>query len=91
VFTPNSEDDKNTEFVIEGESLDEYGIKIFNRWGESVFESTDINYSWNGRVNNTGDECPEGTYFYIINYTFKFGEKNEGKGPIEGSVDLIRE
>jgi gliding motility-associated-like protein len=90
VFTPNSTDDKNTEFVIEGESLDEYEIKIFNRWGESVFKSTDINNSWNGRVDNTGEECPEGTYFYIINYTFKFGEKNEGKGPIEGSVDLIR-
>ena len=91
VFTPNGSDDFNNEFVIEGESLDEYEIKIFNRWGESVFESSDINKSWNGKVNNTGVECPEGTYFYIINYTFKFGEKNEGLGPIEGSVELIRQ
>ena len=54
VFTPNGSDDFNNEFVIEGESLDEYEIKIFNRWGESVFESSDINKSWNGKVNNTG-------------------------------------
>ena len=89
VFTPN-DDATNNEFVIEGDGLEYYSIKIFNRWGERVFESEDINISWNGKVNNTGAVCPEGTYFYIINYRFLFGEDNEGQGPIEGMVDLIR-
>jgi len=89
VFTPDGDPTNNT-FIIDGESVAEFNIKIFNRWGERVFESNDINNSWNGKVNNTGTECPSGTYFYIINYKFDFGEENDGQGPIEGSVDLIR-
>ncbi len=91
VFTPGSKDILNNTFVVEGQNLDTYEIKIFNRWGESVYRSTDITKSWNGQVNNTGSDCPDGTYYYIINYQFLFGDENEGKGPIEGSVQLIRE
>jgi gliding motility-associated-like protein len=90
VFTPNASDNLNTEFVVDGEGLENYNIKIFNRWGEKVFESEDINISWNGKVDNVGSECPEGTYFYVINYQFLYGEENEGLGPIEGTVELIR-
>ncbi len=96
VFTPNTagKDDKadnlNAEFIVEGEGFEEYNIKIFNRWGERVFESNDVNISWNGKVNNDGAECPGGTYFYIINYKFLFEEVNQGLGPIEGQVELIR-
>ena len=91
VFTPGSSDALNNTFIVEGQNLETYEIKIFNRWGESVYQSTDINNSWNGKVNNTGVDCPDGTYYYIINYKFLFGEENEGKGPIEGSVQLIRD
>jgi len=88
VFTPNSDaQGLNEEFVIEGESLQEYQIKIFNRWGELVFESTDVKYSWNGKVKNSGNDCPEGTYFYVIKYMFEFDDKSE---TIEGTVDIIR-
>lgn len=89
VFTPNN-DGQNDLFVIDGESLEEYNIKIFNRWGEKVFETNDINVSWNGKVDNTKADCPESTYFYIINYKFLRGEENDGDGPIEGQVELIR-
>ena len=93
VFTPdvdNNGDGQNDEFVVKGESIETFEMKIYNRWGERVFETTDINVSWNGKVNNTGATCPEGTYFYIANYKFLFGEENEGLGPVEGSVDIIR-
>jgi len=94
VFTPGSDNDGdglNDVFKITGEGLTEYNIKIFNRWGERVFESESIDVSWNGQINNSGALVPEGTYFYIINYTFLFGEKNEGLDPIEGTVDVIRQ
>ncbi|MFY0644181.1 MAG: PKD domain-containing protein [Bacteroidia bacterium] len=95
VFTPPSEgsngDDRNDEFVIEGKGLEKFDVKIYNRWGERVFHSDNIDYHWNGRVDNTGVECPSGTYYYVINYQFLFEEENEGLGPIESSVDLIRE
>jgi gliding motility-associated-like protein len=90
VFTPEG-DDQNNEFIVKGESIEIFEMKIFNRWGERVFETTDINVSWNGQVNNTGATCPEGTYFYIANYKFLFGVENEGLGPVEGTVDIIRQ
>jgi gliding motility-associated-like protein len=97
VFTPNAvngnsdqNDDLNNVFQIEGEGFEEYNIKIFNRWGERVFESDNIDISWNGKVNNDGAECPGGTYFYIINYRFRSEDLNQGLGPIEGMVELIR-
>ena len=102
VFTPPTAgevgDGLNDLFVIEGKGLEEYEIKIFNRWGERVFTTNSINpvtgdilVHWNGQINNDGAVCPDGTYYYIINYKFLFEEENEGLGPIEGSVDLIRE
>ncbi len=93
IFTPGVDgngDGFNDEYVIDGEGLVDYNIKIFNRWGEKVFESESIDISWNGKVNNSGSECPEGTYFYVIKYKFLYGEENDGLGPIEGTVDLIR-
>ena len=89
VFTPNG-DGQNDEFIIDGTSIEEFEMKIFNRWGERVFETTDVNTTWNGKVNNTGISCPEGTYFYIVNYKFLFSEENEGLGPVEGQIELIR-
>lgn len=95
VFTPpavgSGGDGRNDEFVIDGKGLETFNIVIYNRIGEKVFESDDIEVSWNGQINNTGVACPDGTYFYIINYKFLYEEENEGMGPIEGSVDLLRE
>ena len=86
VFTPDGKG-LNETFVIEGESLQEYHIKIYNRWGELVFETEDVKNSWNGKVKNSGNDCPEGTYFYVIKYMFEFDDKSE---TIEGTVDIIR-
>ncbi len=92
VFTPEPKDNINDEFRVKAEGLEKFDITIFNRWGEVVFESKDPTFRWNGKVKNTGAECPEGTYFYLIN--FKIIEKplNDGKDdkPISGMVTLIR-
>jgi gliding motility-associated-like protein len=38
-------------------------IRIYNRWGKTVFESTDRNFKWFGK----GE--PAGVYFYLIEYS----------------------
>ena len=63
VFTPNG-DGWNNLFVVKGEYIDDFYIKIFNRWGENIFESNSINKSWDGTVN--GIRVPEGTYYYSL-------------------------
>jgi gliding motility-associated-like protein len=68
IFTPNG-DGANDVFLIDSKNILNLNLTILNRWGQVVFETTDINTSWNGYFN--GSLCTEGTYFYFItgNYT----------------------
>jgi gliding motility-associated-like protein len=87
VFTPGS-DGKNDKFNIPIMGHEFYDLSIRNRWGDVVFKSDDSEVDWNGKVNNTGADCPDGTYFYIFNYRFKgTGETKE----VSGVITLIRE
>jgi gliding motility-associated-like protein len=63
VFTPNG-DGFNDELVFLGvDNTENYSIRIFNRWGQTVFESTDAQDNWDGKGSN------DGTYFYELRYT----------------------
>ncbi len=65
IFSPNS-DGKNDMFNFEAAGFTNYHLEIFDRWGLKVFESNDNKVQWNGKVNNTGSESPDGTYYYIF-------------------------
>ncbi len=99
VFTPSGNDgfkgtDKeglegNNVFNIYTKNVSDYHLVIFDRWGVKVFESDHWSYDWNGKVMNTGTDCPDGTYYYILDYRYLGRDKNE---PIlNGVVRLIRE
>lgn len=78
-FTPNG-DGKSDFFDIEIRNYTKYELTIYNRWGEVVFESNDANYDWNGKVNNTGEDCPNGTYFWTLEFQLLGQEEKEMKG-----------
>jgi gliding motility-associated-like protein len=40
-------------------------MKIFNRWGIEVFETTNPEIKWTGRAKNGGLLLPDGVYFYV--------------------------
>lgn len=79
VFTPNS-DTTNNFFTIKVENYKSYHIAIYDRWGLKLFETSDANMHWNGKPNNTGADCPDGTYYYIINLIDKGGIASNYKG-----------
>lgn len=92
VFTPGVLDGKNDCFDIIIDEEDYYELKIYNRYGALVYKSNidgnvNNNLNWNGKVDNKGADCPEGTYFYEFIYSFK---SNTDKKIIKGSVMLIR-
>ncbi|MBL7883713.1 MAG: gliding motility-associated C-terminal domain-containing protein [Bacteroidia bacterium] len=76
IFTPNN-DGNNDAFVIRGTGILSYSINIFNRWGNKIFESTNINDSW------TGGGASDGTYFYIITAKTKNGKEFNEKGYVQ--------
>ena len=86
VFTPNG-DKVNDFFRILATNLSEVDAKIYDRWGNVVYQviSESGNIEWDGK-NLQGAECPSGTYFYIIKAKGKDGEEYDQKG----NVSLFR-
>lgn len=86
-FSPN-DDNLNDCFKMEVTSLGclDYRMRIYNRWGEQVFETTDPDECWNGQVDNMYEILPSGTYFYLIN----LGNEKQDLEPISGVVELFR-
>jgi len=85
-FNPNSPSTENRTFNVfaepEGQIL-KYAMYIYNRWGQLVFETKDINEGWNGRFN--GSLCDAGVYVWTIYY-----EGEEGKATHKGVVTLVK-
>ena len=62
-FTPNA-DMHNELFVVYGENIKTYSMKIFDRWGDLLFESEDIQKYWDGYF--MGEKVEQGKYLYHI-------------------------
>lgn len=70
VFTPNADgiNDKFTP-LRPFRFIKDVDIKIYDRWGLLMFETTDPNINWDGTNMETKKQCSDGTYFYtcIVN------------------------
>ncbi len=83
-FTPNG-DIFNQEFKVVGTGISEFKMRIYNRWGELIFETNDIEIGWDGS-DYKREPSPDGVYIYKIDYSFFTGEKETKTG----TVTLIR-
>lgn len=64
VFSPNG-DGINDVFRILGGGFEEFKLSIYNRWGELMFETDNVNIGWDGRT-SAGLEASPGTYYFIL-------------------------
>lgn len=62
-FSPNS-DMHNELFVIYGQYIKSFNLKILNKWGELLFESNEINKFWDGYYK--GNKVKQDKYIYQI-------------------------
>lgn len=91
VYIPNT-------FIPDGNSLNDifipvsayevtgWSFQIFDKWGELIFETDQINKGWDGTFENKS--CQDGTYIYVLKY--KPCDKPFAWQQIEGFVNLIR-
>ncbi len=73
VITPNN-DGVNEYFGLNvsiNPCYDTFRVLIYDRWGLLVFESEDPFFKWHGTDQNSGKDVPDGTYFYILDASFK--------------------
>lgn len=68
---------------IEG-SVQDYRLMVFTRWGEKIFQTTDVNKGWDGYFNGT--PCATGVYAWRAVGTFYDGSVFD----VKGSVTLLR-
>ena len=86
-ISPN-DDGVNDNFEIVGLfKFPSHHLQIFNRWGELIFETSNVNESWDGRYKNQPGDI--GVYVWVVNYTglrraTLFSES------LSGNVTLIR-
>ena len=86
-FTPDGDEYNNTFLpILTGENITDYEILIFNRWGEVVFQSRDINQGWDGTYN--GKLVENGIYSWSLVYTNSINAKSD-KEKLWGHVSVI--
>lgn len=79
VFSPNN-DGHHDRFVIEYDGDEAFYLQIKDRWGNTLFESRNVQDTWDGRGLG-GQEVSDGVYFYF----FRIGDKEYA-----GSVTVVR-
>lgn len=87
-FTPNN-DGENDSFKPVGYNpfITRYIIRIFNRWGQLLYESSNPTEGWDGT--NNGEPCPVASYTYSLSYKAETCNSNRQES-FSGIVTLIR-
>ena len=88
-FTPDG-DEHNQEFkptLLPGFDIFSYTMEIYNRWGEMVFESRNINFGWDGSYGPSAHQAQEGVYIWKISY---YDQTNNERKELVGHISLIR-
>lgn len=82
-FSPNG-DGENDLFGVYGIGIRQIEWRVFNRWGEKVYETRNITEGWDGTY--SGKLQPVGVYVYYALITLNSGKTEH----YQGSVTLIR-
>ena len=84
LFSPNHDNVNDTWQPTIGTSLEVLQIAVYDRWGESVFSTSDRNIGWNGLCRSK--PCLPGVYVYMIQVKDKTGKTKT----YSGDLTLVR-
>lgn len=66
IISPNGDGINDTWHILNIDRYPNALIRVFNRWGNLVFQSRGYNTPWNGSYNFSGKTLPSGSYYYHI-------------------------
>ncbi|MBL7891602.1 MAG: gliding motility-associated C-terminal domain-containing protein, partial [Bacteroidia bacterium] len=81
-FSPNGDGENEVEYVM-GNCINNLEFAIFDRWGEKVFETTDITIGWDGTYK--GKKLDAAVFVYYLKATVKGVEVN-----MHGNITLVK-
>lgn len=82
-FTPDG-DRFNNDWSVSTVGVRSLEVNLFNRWGEIIFTSNDLKFSWDGTY--LGLYVPDGTYTYDVNFVTNSGRDRN----LRGHVNVLR-
>jgi gliding motility-associated-like protein len=82
-FSPNA-DGYNDTFMVYGSGIETMSLRVFDRWGNLIFESTDPLVGWDGTYK--GKLLPRATFGWVLTGTLTNGESMD----LNGNVTLMR-
>ncbi|MEZ4994319.1 MAG: gliding motility-associated C-terminal domain-containing protein [Saprospiraceae bacterium] len=87
-FSPNRDgiNDRLQPFMKTVYEIKNYQFSVFDRWGNLVFRTRQMEEEWDGRIGNR--PAPAGVYIWSLEYTLAFGE--EKRQLSRGEVLLLR-
>ncbi|GJM33322.1 MAG: hypothetical protein DHS20C18_23230 [Saprospiraceae bacterium] len=87
-FSPNADDVNDTFKVFATCGFIDYDIKVFDRWGALVHESSDPNQAWDGT--HRGRSLPTGVYIYALQYSWELQPGRIREEVFTGSLTIMR-
>jgi gliding motility-associated-like protein len=85
-FTPDGDEfNQSWNVYMDGVDIFSFDLTIYNRWGETIWESHDIEVGWDGTYN--GNIVPTGVYTWIVHVKDQI---NDGKYSFNGHINLLR-
>ncbi len=86
-FSPNG-DESNEIFIPQGIGIDpnQFEMWIFDRWGNMIFYTDDLNKGWNGKVQGSDEVCQIDTYVWKIKAVDLMGKKHN----LLGRVSIVK-
>lgn len=89
-FTPNDDGTNDLFTPFRACFIEQVEFKVFNRWGQLVFETRDPALNWDGR-NLKGEALPDGAYYYMCRiFEQRLGGSVEAPAQLSGYIQLIR-
>lgn len=89
-FTPNGDGQNDLFIPFPFCFIERVEFKVFNRWGQLVFQTEDPNLNWNGS-NGNGTELAEGVYYYVCRvFEQRVTGIEESTEVLSGYIELIR-
>ncbi len=58
-----------------------YRLRIYDRWGQKIYETQDPDKGWNGK-DSSGELVPEGVYVYHFTFRTSRGKRIERRGGV---------
>jgi len=82
-FSPNN-DTHNDVLFVRGSGIASFSLLIYNRYGEKVFETSDITEGWDGTYKGKDENA--GVFAYYLEYEYVNGDK----GSLKGNITLVK-